>query len=102
MSLFLTLPQDLKREASQYLHKKYYEVVLDELLLMTKAIKGCMVPEHQRTCNCNKIVANAVYVTIYGPDDRFVSIPVARWDHIILNDFKRQSIQTIKNELSGH
>jgi len=40
MSLFvLGLCEDLKREVSKYLHKKYYDVVLDELLLMTEYIR---------------------------------------------------------------
>jgi|SRR5271154_7053645 len=30
------LPGDLKKEVSRYLFKKYYDVVLDELLLVTK------------------------------------------------------------------
>jgi len=32
------LPNDLKKEVARYLHKKYFDVVLDELLLVTEYV----------------------------------------------------------------
>ena len=38
MNSFLILPEDLKKEIHKYLHKQYYDVILVELLDMTRPV----------------------------------------------------------------
>jgi len=97
MTLFLLLPQDLKREASRYLHKKYYDVVLDELLLFTERLHYCLNERHYlRPKGCIKICARVAQGFLINEN-----VLVARWDilpvHQVISNGK--SIQRIKSEL---
>jgi len=50
MTLFsLLLPEDLKREVLRFLHKRYFDVVLDELFLVTERLKD--IPLSAENCD---------------------------------------------------
>ena len=104
MSLFSLLPEDLKRETSRYLHKKYYEIVLDELIVMTMFIKHDL---NVFTLSVKEgIIAVKAYTDIttgyrwiYYHDYPRIALP--RWDFVFdkYNDSKRKSIYEIKNDI---
>ena len=110
MSLFLMMcPEDLKREVSRILHKTYYLVVLDELLLMTEGIRSCF----DGTCGgrlCHeycKIRARRTWTNLEDPCKHFMrlgqfEIDVPRWICTFINLDIRKSIQEIKNDLERH
>ena len=105
-------PEDLKREVSRYLHKKYYEVVLEELVLMTQNITLYLDLLH--TDYPVVFVARKERFSLtngLGPwfsnTNDLLMVTVARWDYIDIDEynyttpFQRKSIQQNKNELKG-
>ena len=80
MILFSVFPEDLKKETLTYLHKKYYDVVLDELLLVTEWVR---LSEHN---------ALEVKFTIINIDH------IPRWVRVVVPLFKTMSIRNILNE----
>jgi len=108
MSLFL--PEELKREIARYLHKKYYVIVLDELLLMTNFIRKYfdiawnLIPRESdsrmRIIPAKCIIMKTGDVWYKGDDS---TISVARWRYNpSFTGYERKSIQEIKIELNTH
>ena len=84
--------EDLKRETWRYLHKKYYDVIMDELQLMTRFVKYWI---DNPFAFYTKITADKGYIMF--PEYTFF---VVRWNMYHISSGK--SIQRIKSELKGH
>jgi len=103
----MSFPEDLKREVSRYLHKKYYDIVLDELLLMIEPLANILNTWNNGALSFNGVTADKVYVDIetgctWYSVNRPPHVPVARW--ILLSRknayYTRKSIQEIKIEVN--
>ena len=106
MTLFQMLCEDLKREIGQYLHKKYYEVVIEELILMTEPVATILNEWDNEFISHNKVIADKIYVDMesgckWYTRDRPPYVPLARW--IVLRrrneSFNGFTIQEMKNEV---
>ena len=106
------LPEDLKREMSRYLHKLYYDVVLNELLLMTEFIRKYFDIVYRALnpipgVSPMKIVPSKMHLdmktgNVWYNDDDTHTVSIARWRFMyFLKEFERKSLQEIKSELNG-
>ena len=90
MSLLSKLCEDLKKEVWRYLHKKYYDVVLDELSLMTFVIRSTL---DLYWLSYSKITTGKRYAYQGWTDEVFI---VARW--VIYNWSSGNTIQEIREQ----
>src|SRR5271155_882784 len=102
--MFYLLPEDLKREIARYLHKKDYDVVLDELTVMTMFVK-CNLDRYKLSSKEGIIAVRAHTDVTTG--DRWLyyrdypRVPLSRWDYVCdkYKDDKRKSIYEIKSDI---
>ena len=96
----MDFPEDLKREIGRYLHGKYYQVVMEELLLMVVREDGidpcitydCYPLDRQRHCH---YLSHLIYVQLYTIDSIPMEVDYVRWAMGRYNRMKSSS--KIKN-----